>query len=217
MEEENLVKIIIEKERWEEIIYYVVSLENLNPWDIDLVKLCNGFINFLKRVQELDFRIPAKIIFIAVILLRLKSEYLFMVEEETKQEEKKQEVEKINIEINIEKPIRRIAKSPITLTDLINALKKVVELKERKERRIWERRKKVEKLIEAEKYFEERVNEVWKIISIRENLTFRELVGEWKREKIVENFLPVLHLDNNGKIDCIQEDFFQEIFIKKKV
>jgi chromatin segregation and condensation protein Rec8/ScpA/Scc1 (kleisin family) len=85
-EEENILKIIIEKQSWEEIIYYVVNVENLDPWNIDLVKLTNGFLKFLHEAKELDFRIPAKIVFVAAILLRLKSNYLSIFEEEEPEE-----------------------------------------------------------------------------------------------------------------------------------
>ena len=63
--EEDILKTIIEKESWEEIIYYIVSLENLNPWDVDLVKLTERFIKFVQSVQDLDFKIPAKVVFIS--------------------------------------------------------------------------------------------------------------------------------------------------------
>src|SRR4030042_2668073 len=82
-EEENILKMVMEKENWEEVIYYIVSLENINPWDVDLVKLTESFLRFIKNIEELDFRIPAKVIFVAAILLRLKSDTLSIFEEDT--------------------------------------------------------------------------------------------------------------------------------------
>ena len=86
-EEENILKTIIEKESWEDVIYYIVSLEQLNPWDVNLVKLTGSFIKFIKNAGDLDFRIPAKIVFIAAVLLRLKADYLSIFEEEETIEE----------------------------------------------------------------------------------------------------------------------------------
>jgi len=219
MIEENIIKVIIEKNSWEEIIYHVISIENIDPWNIDLVRLCDGFISFLNRARNLDFRIPAKVILIAAILLKLKSEYLFFKEEEMKEENKEKiEVQQIQpIEIKIEKPIRRIAKGPITIDDLIRAMKKIVELKEEKERRIWERKRKVEIKLEEAKNFELIIenlyNEIVEILSKKDKITFRELVVDWVPEKIVGKFLPLIHLENKKRVNCIQEDFFKDIYI----
>ena len=86
-QEENILQLIIEKENWEEVIYHIVSIENLNPWDVDLIKLTDSFLNFVQKIQELDFRIPAKIVFVAAVLLRLKADYLSLFEEEETVEE----------------------------------------------------------------------------------------------------------------------------------
>ena len=56
---------IVEKESWEEIIYYIVNVQNIDPWNVDLVKLTDNFLKFIKAAKDLDFRIPAKIVFIA--------------------------------------------------------------------------------------------------------------------------------------------------------
>ena len=37
VEEESLLKMVLEKENWEEILYQIVSLENIDPWNVDLV------------------------------------------------------------------------------------------------------------------------------------------------------------------------------------
>ena len=146
--EEELLRKIIEKESWEEILYYIVSIENLDPWNLDLVKLAESFIKFLKRAKELDFRIPAKVIFIAVILLKLKVESLFEKEEEEKLENVVKQTESLEFDlssINLEPPLKRLPKSQVTIDELIKALKKVLEFREKKFRREFFARRKVER------------------------------------------------------------------------
>jgi segregation and condensation protein A len=128
--EENILQLILQKESWEEVIYHIVSIENLNPWDIDLVKLADSFLNFIQKIQELDFRIPAKIVFVAAILLRLKADYLSLFEEEESVEEiaKTQPFVDLGIDPNLIQlgvPIRRIPKRQVTIEELINALRKL--------------------------------------------------------------------------------------------
>ncbi|MCS7123678.1 MAG: segregation/condensation protein A [Candidatus Aenigmarchaeota archaeon] len=216
--EEKIINEIINKESWEEIIYYVVSLENLNPWDIDLVRLCDGFMNFLNKVIQLDFRIPARVLFVASILLRIKAEYLIIKEEvESEKTEKIESVKKIDV--YVENPLRRIPKGPVTLNDLIIAFKKIIDLKEKKERRIWERRREIEIKIGEARDFEKRIEEVYKKIidkiKDKEYVLLKHVVDEWNVENIVNVFLPILHLDNKNLINCVQEEFFDEIKIFK--
>ncbi|OYT41557.1 MAG: hypothetical protein B6U78_02810, partial [Candidatus Aenigmarchaeota archaeon ex4484_224] len=142
-QEENILKAIIEKESWEEILYYVVSIENINPWDIDLVKLVDGFIKFLNKVKKLDFRIPAKIVFVASILLKLKARQLDLFEEERRKRIQKilREVEELSIDPNLIElayPVKRVVRRPITLDELISAIKSLMELKKKKEKRFFE-------------------------------------------------------------------------------
>jgi chromatin segregation and condensation protein Rec8/ScpA/Scc1 (kleisin family) len=42
---------------------------------------------------------------------------------------------------------------------------------------------------------------------------FKEIVEKWKRDEIVMNFLPILHLEKNKEIKTEQQDFFKEIWI----
>ncbi|MEM7827586.1 MAG: segregation/condensation protein A, partial [Candidatus Aenigmatarchaeota archaeon] len=101
-QEENILKTIIEKESWEDVIYYIVSLEQLNPWDVNLVKLTDSFIKFIKNAEDLDFRIPAKVIFVAAILLRLKADYLSIFEEEEESVEEMLKEDKPFAELGID-------------------------------------------------------------------------------------------------------------------
>lgn len=224
--EENLIKLIIEKENWEEVIYQIVSLENLNPWDIDLVKLAETFLKYISNIEELDFRIPAKIVFVAAILLRLKADYLSIFEEEETVEEIAQKSPFVDIGIDpnlihLGLPMKRMPKRQISLDELMNALNKALKVKEKRvERRmIWEQR------LEAQITEEDITNRIEKMMGEIEDLmkkmkdekvTFSQVVKKWKRDEIVSRFIPLLHLEQDQKIETMQEDFFKEIFITKR-
>ena len=220
IDESELLKKIIEKGSWEEILYYIVSIENLDPWNLDLVKLTDSFLEFLKRVKELDFRIPAKVLFIAVILLKLKVESLLHKEEKKVEEsiEKYSEMPEIDLSsIKLEPPLKRLPKTQVTIDELIRALRKVLEFKEKKFRRIFFARKKVEKNIQIED-IEKRIEKVFLEIKNkmgkREMLNFKELVEKWEKEKIIFYFIPLLHLEMKGKVTIWQEEFFKDLFIR---
>jgi segregation and condensation protein A len=225
-EEENILKTIIEKESWEEVIYHIVSIENLDPWDINLIKLTEGFIRFIRSVQELDFRIPAKIVFVAAILLKLKSDYLSIFGEEESKVDEIWGKKALTLDVDLEKvqlgtPIRRIPKRQVTLDELIRALKKALEVREKKvKRRLrWRAQLMAEMTIEEDinKRIEKIMREIEEAIRRRkrEKIEFREIVEEWNREQIVNHFIPLLHLEQNEKIKTEQPEFFKEIWISK--
>jgi segregation and condensation protein A len=220
--EESILQTVIEKESWEEIIYFIVSKEKLDPWNIDLVKLTNSFIRFLREIKELDFRIPAKVVFVAALLLKLKAEYLTIFEE-VKEEELRVEEEKIEFPVSeIPLPVKRFPKVQVTLEDLIKALKEALAVRERREIR----RRIVAQRLQQEIVFEEDIGirmerllkEIEELIqkTRRPKIRFKEIVEEWKRDIIIEHLLPLLHLDQEKKVETEQEEFFKDIWISKK-
>jgi segregation and condensation protein A len=224
--EENILQLILQKESWEEVIYHIVSIENLNPWDIDLVKLADSFLNFIQKIQELDFRIPAKIVFVAAILLRLKADYLSLFEEEESVEEiaKTQPFVDLGIDPNLIQlgvPIRRIPKRQVTIEELINALRKALAVRERRieRRRIWRARLQAQITEEdITKKINHIMNEIDELMQkLKTNkLKFSQIVEDWNRDQIIDHFVPLLHLEQGGKIVTEQEEFFKDIFISKR-
>jgi segregation and condensation protein A len=225
-EEENILKTIINKESWEEVIYYIVSLENINPWDVDLVKLTESFVRFIKSVEDLDFRIPAKVVFVAAILLRLKADYLSIFEEEEEEILKEQKpFAELGIDPNLVQlgyPMKRVPKRQVTLDELIVALKKALAVKERKTERVKIAREQLADIGTEEEDITKRtetilkeVDELMKKLN-QDKIEFSKIVGEWKKDKIINKFVPLLHLAHDHKVTCEQEDYFKEIFIMKQ-
>ncbi|MEM7817048.1 MAG: segregation/condensation protein A [Candidatus Aenigmatarchaeota archaeon] len=213
IEESHLIKTIIVGADWEEVLTMIIEEEEIDPMDIDIVKLVDAVLNYLKTLKKFDFRIPARFILIAAILLRMKCEVLKIKDIEEKREERP------TIDINvplIELPVIRRPTRPIALTELIDALNKVIQFEERKKLRALRLRKAVEALIEEEEDIEVRINKIYEEIRTKRINKFSELVGEWKREKIVYKFIPLLHLDQSGKISCEQLEEFGEILINLK-
>ena len=231
VEEESLLKMVLEKENWEEILYQIVSLENIDPWNIDLVKLTEGFLRFIRSAEELDFRIPAKIVFVAAILLRLKSDYLSIFEERSAVEEalgKEKVLPDLGIDPNLIKlgvPIKRIPKRQVTLDELIVALKRALDVRERKVERVQRIRSRLRDELKAEEDIVRRIEKVMDEIEERMKasgkigpdgkLNFRDIVEQWTREQIVGHLVPILHLEKSQKISTEQTEFFKEIFISK--
>jgi len=225
-EEENILQLVLEKENWEEVIYHIVSIEKLDPWNIDLIKLTDSFLRYMKRIEELDFRVPARVVFVAAVLLRLKADYLSIFEEEeTIEQIAQQQPVDLGIDPNLVQlglPMRRIPKRQITLDELIVALRKAITVREKRveRRRIWRERLALQVTEEdITKRIEEMMHEIDELMSKMrsEKVGFSQIVKNWERKRIVEKFVPLLHLENDRKIETEQEDYFKEIWIRKRI
>ncbi|MBI1971661.1 MAG: segregation/condensation protein A, partial [Candidatus Aenigmarchaeota archaeon] len=74
--EEKILNLVVRDHSWEQIIFHLIESENLDPNDVDLEILAKSFVNYINKLEELDFHIPAKMIIIAAVLLRMKSDKL---------------------------------------------------------------------------------------------------------------------------------------------
>ncbi len=217
--EQKIINLVIAEHSWEQILYHLVELEKLNPEDVDLEKLASAFLTYLKSLRELDFHIPAKIVIICAILLRMKSGKLGFAEEfiVPEIEEEKKKVESPPVE-PLDIPLKRQPKRKVSVAELIDALKKIIETRERKERKFSRMRDRIEI---SEEDVTSKIDALYdKICSVFDELsapiTFKKLVGDWNRTRIVNNFVPLLHLAHQNKIDCSQDEFFGEIYISRK-
>ena len=220
---------IIKEESWEELIYNIVSYENMNPWDIDIVKLTDSFIKYIEGIKFLDFRIPAKVVLVAAILLKLKCDVLSPLKIEGSEYfpentqlspeflQISQELEKLNLK----PPIERHVKRRVTLDELVDALKKAMKVEVKKERIRRTLGKRIRREIGDEVDIEIRIKELMSdidslLLKLKTNkVEFSKIVEKWEREEIVKHLMPLLYLSSRGKVSTEQEEFFKEIFISK--
>lgn len=223
--DQQLINLMISEPSWEDVIVKIVAEEGMDPWSVDIIRLANVFLNYVKKMEELDLRIPARFILIAAILLRMKSDVL--VEKEEKiliPESEKEPDETLRILASLpplQPPLKRIPLRNVTLDELVNALKKAYEIQERRVERKTRIRRAVDIAIPVpQEDITERINKL--LTNINEALTevdnieFSRLVKRWGRKEIVEALIPLLHLSQDGKINLDQEELFKEILVRLK-
>ncbi|MCD6092589.1 MAG: segregation/condensation protein A [Candidatus Aenigmarchaeota archaeon] len=210
IDERKLIKTIIVGSDLEEVIANIIEEENINPRNIDIVRLVDAFMDYLYNLKRFDFRIPARFILVAAILLRMKCEVVEIKEMETKEEH----VPDIDVNVPIlDMPVVRRPKKRLTLSNLIDALNKAIEFEEKKKKKKIQIHRAVEALIEPEEDIEVRIRKVFDEIKSRHIDRFSRLVEHWEKKEIVDKFVPLLHLSNNGSVICEQKEMFGEIYI----
>ena len=216
VDENKVIQTIILGSDWQEVLTTLVAEEGMDPLYVDLIKLADVFRGYLERLKQFDFRIPARFILVAAILLRMKAELL--LDEEEEKIIRTTPSEPLNIDVPILlPPITRKPTRKVTLNELVTALNKAFDFQERKEGKKLRMRRAIERLIEPEDDIEVRIKEIYEEIVSRKAITFSQLVPAWKKLEIVKTFLPLLHLATRDMVTCEQEEMFKEIFIRIKI
>ncbi len=234
--QEKLFEIIFEKDEvtWQTMLYSLVKEEGMDPWDIDVSLLAKRYIDMLKKLKEVNFRVSGKVVLAAAILLKIKSTRLIREEigeldrllssqnDEESAEAFYDEIERAH-EMRSQEFPELIPRTPlprkrkISIYDLVGALQQALEVKGRRFLRqpatikinIHEKKVDISKLI-ADIYGK------IKEMSMAENkVTFEKLAENHAKEGRIYTFVPLLHLANQDmrKIDLIQNEPFGEIEI----
>ena len=78
--EDRIMDIVLGKESnevtWRSMIYELIKSEQMDPWDVDISVLSKRYIQMLKKLTDLDFRVSGKMVLAAAILLKMKSSLL---------------------------------------------------------------------------------------------------------------------------------------------
>jgi len=230
------------KPDWQAIIYDLIHTEQLDPWDIDLVKLTAKYFERIMKMEEneTDFYDSSKVMLAAALLLRIKSEFLLNKHLRSIDEilfGRKDDEKKIfeRIEINEDDLPILIPKTPlprsrrVTLPELMAALNKAMSTESRRIKREVAV-KRAQKLSEVDfpKFrrvdLKDRIKQFYarvltsikkKAVSDERHMNkigYSELIGSEREEKLA-CFLPVLHLSNNKKLWLEQENHLEEIWI----
>ena len=237
MDTKEIVGMMDSEQSWEQIIYKVIAWEGLDPWDLDISAMSSVFIDYILQMKELDFKIPAKFVMIATVLLRMKSDNLTLlkyfsednyveygdgviVEGDEADVIDNTEEGLLNFEVNpITVPQKRTPTRKIMVDELINSLRKVLNSQQRRE----EKKIKTSDLIKVKEdnitkrigVLYDKINNMLSRIR-KDEVKFSKLVDKWEKQEVVDTFLPLVFLENERKVECRQEEMFREIFVRRR-
>ncbi len=218
---------------WKSILQELVKSEQMDPWDINITLLTQKYILAIKQMQQHDFRISGKILLAAAFMLKIKSAYLLehdisnldqllnqteaLADEEELFEylENGQRREKQQFALIPRNPQPRTRK--VSIHDLIDALQRAMASK----KRILAQQRPVKFEIPVRKmdimgiirdlyhkivYYTDKDN--------NKTLPFSRLLPPRAgRQEKVYTFIPLLHLENEHKVETRQEKHFEEIYV----
>ncbi|MBD3312127.1 hypothetical protein GF352_01575 [archaeon] len=228
MEQKDLYNVIISDElTWEGLIRDIVREEQMDPWNINITRLANRFAEEIHSRKNVDLKVSGKFILTASILLKMKSDLLLLEDEEEVEEGvslgwlfKNIDYDGSPEELTPRIPMKK--KRRVTLNELISALNKALEVRDR---RVERRREKEESRAVPLKLnrvdLSQKISEVYNTITNffsklkKQEIKFSELLPSEERFDIIWTFMPLLHLCNRGKVLLNQEKCFGEILVRK--
>ncbi len=208
---------------WRELLVELVDSNQLDPWNIDIVKVVDSYIAVVKKMQVMDLHIPANIVLAASILLRMKSETIniFPVEEVALAEEDA-EMQGGRILPDVPPLISKLRLQPkrkITLEELMSALGDAIKLNEKRERVVIEKAEPLNFVVEKDD-IDEKMERAFKLVKANVDRDGMTTFGHLSKSfSSIENmllglFVPLLFLAHNRQLILMQDEFFNEIFVK---
>lgn len=200
-----------------EVLVELAKRGELDPWDIDIARTTEKFLDYIDSLERRDLRIPARTLLYASILLRMKSDSMEggeEVEPIPEPDEWIEEEEKIDQLPS--PPVRRHTKRPVTLEELILELKKAEMVGRRKAMRERWPEAPAEKTLDLshEEGIEEHIKALEPILDdmlgSSEKVSFEKVRGE----EGIMNYVSLLFMAQRKQVWLEQEEFFGELYIK---
>ncbi len=220
-----------------EILVQMAERGEIDPWNIDIVEVTDRFLSELERRKELDLRISGRTLFYAALLLRMKSEYLDLSEDEEDEVLLEEDegfatedgfpegaggpIEQLEREIRRRLDRKNLRKRPVTLFELILELKNAEKEQRRRQR--------------FRSPFPMDVIDVEEVVGIAHEEGYREAamavlcqceetiaaegvvtlheLAALLGKRIFEVYIPLLFLMSEGKLTLWQEEVFGEILV----
>jgi segregation and condensation protein A len=208
----------------------------MNPWDIDVSLLSQKFLEMLRKLKELDFRISGKMVLASAVLLKMKSDILIdedIANFDNMMSNQGEDTSLLDYDTQMtlvdEHGMPQIfprtpqpRKRKVSVFDLVQALEKALEVENRRKKSIPNTKKLVMKIPENHFDLGKSMQSVYtKVESHYKNkknknntLTFEQLVTSGSKQDKVLTFVPLLHLDNQRKVDLEQDKHFEQISVK---
>lgn len=216
---------IVDYPDWKTMLVDIVKAKDMDPWNIDVTALSSMYLEKIRSMQKVDFRVPANAVLCSSILIRFKSDSWELYPQD---EFEDQLEEDSNWEYIIEgkrvpelDPARRIVRRRITIDDLIHAVEKVMDKERKRAMRERQRLEVPQELIniamEDREDFEELVETIYQRVLANADsekmALFSQVVPSKTRMDTIFTLLPLLHLATRGKLGLSQDESFGEIFI----
>lgn len=209
----------VQSATWRELLIELVESKKLDPWDIDISKMLDAYIEAVRKMKVLDLHLPANVILAASILLRMKSESLSSYGQEDSIEEEPERFVRQPVDVpDLTMKARMQPGRHITLQELLDAMEGAMRVQEGRARRSEEIQLPIRITIGDD--IDSRTKDVHSLLKRSVDsfgmATFSGLARKFNsmEDTLLKLFIPLLYLAQKEVIAFSQEEVFGEIIIK---
>ncbi len=189
------------------LVVPLIEEGKLDPWKVDIVELANLYIEELRKRETLDLRVPARAVVAASFLLRKKVEVIFPKPERKPRQKRDYTLEEIAR--MFEEESKEVEES------LADNLEKVRKLFKRSSNGKGKRRRRRGKIIPLHiSRFEDVLKEMWEFFKNMDVGKRIEFFTFLDRINFVPQFMALMYLYYEGKIDLYQEEPYGDIMVE---
>ena len=226
-----------------DLLLHLVKTSKMNIYDIDIKLIIDEYLKFIESEKNKNIDIASSYLVMASELIHLKSKMLVNDQEieETNEEEfsitSEEDLKRKILEYEKYKKISEnlielenkrnnfYTKSPMNLEEFIDkgnmnfgdvSLNDLVEALKRFKEREKLNKPLNTKVTRKEYSIERRINDIRKILQVRDKVEFLELFNEPTKDFIIVTFLSVLTMCKNDEITLTQENNFAPILIERR-
>lgn len=218
---------------WEQTLDFLTS--DMPAEEIDIALLAERYRNYLSELQEYDLSVPARAIRVCAALLKMKARAIHLEEEKEEEEvqnpmdfeedsiaeeEIERETKELKVGPDLDMPVKQKPKRRMQIDELKNALRDAVEVNKKREKRQQERMEMDQQFEMTEEDINDKLNRllgsIKNIVSTdtRERVNFDQILEEEDKKEKIEKFKHILHLENDEKVELIQEEFMGDLEIR---
>ena len=222
----------------------MISKQKIDIKDISIIEITKQYLAYINMLEAMDLEVTSDFITIATKLLEIKSKYLLFSQRELDEEEdprlelmeqlkeykkykKASEVLKDSVDY-LNQPYYRnreeiIIDDKVDLNEIsIDSIKsilpyifKVKNIVEENETKKDERLNKIVrgKIISVE----EKIEYIQNILTTADKISFNNIIKDNTKDEVIATFLSLLELIKSKEIVVVQENFFEDIIIKKNL
>lgn len=222
----------------------MISKQKIDIKDISIIEITKQYLAYINMLEAMDLEVTSDFITMATKLLEIKSKYLLFSQRELDEEEdprlelmeqlkeykkykKASEVLKDSVDY-LNQPYYRnreeiIIDDKVDLNEIsIESIKsilpyifKVKNIEEENETKKDERLNKIVrgKIISVE----EKIEYIQNILTTADKISFNNVIKDNTKDEVIATFLSLLELIKSKEIVVVQENFFEDIIIKKNL
>ncbi len=197
---------IVEDDHPFALVVPLIEEGKLDPWKVDIVELANMYIEELRRREILDLRIPARAVVAASFLLKKKVEVLFPKPEKKPRQRREYTLQEI-VEM-FEEESKEVEEN---LADNLEKARRMFRRSQNGKRRAKKKAKVIPLHVSK---FEDVLREMWELFKNMDVGKRIEFFTFLDRVNFVPQFMALMYLYYEGKIDLHQEEPFGNIVVE---